>query len=167
MPAMRRHWVIIAALGLSATLFGGVGQAGFGGDSRPAPMNDPCNLAPEQQTAFIPSVIPDTCAPTYPRQMTSIQSDWDDVGAVVDYLRALRHVDRVSLVAWSLGGPRAGGYASQHPEKGHKLGLLAPAHNRGAAPAPPAAPAARAPFHTHSRQKIFRDWGRQVGCPAQ
>ena len=25
-------------------------------------------------------------------------SDWDDVGAAVDYIRALRHVDRVSLV---------------------------------------------------------------------
>jgi pimeloyl-ACP methyl ester carboxylesterase len=37
----------------------------------------------------------------------------------------------VSLLAWSLGGPRAGGYAAQHPEKVQKL-VLRPAYNRAA-----------------------------------
>ena len=41
------------------------------------------------------------CAAAYPHTLTSMVSDWDDVGAAVDYIRALRHVDRVSLVAWS------------------------------------------------------------------
>ena len=70
------------------------------------------------------------CAPSYPRNVTTIASDWNDIDAVVDYIRALRHVDRVSLVAWSLGGPRAGGYAARHPEKVNKLVLLAPAYGR-------------------------------------
>ena len=51
---------------------------------------------------------------------------------MVNYIRALRHVDKVSLLAWSLGGPRAGGYAAQHPEKVQKLVLLAPAYGRNA-----------------------------------
>ena len=61
--------------------------------------------------------------------MTTIASDWNDIGAVVDYVRALRHVEKLNLVGWSLGGPRAGGYAAQHPENA-QLVLLAPAYNR-------------------------------------
>src|ERR1700688_2047033 len=85
---------------------------GYGRSTRPAAMNDPCNLSPEQQSGFTPSLIAARCAPSYPYQLTTIASDWDDVGAVVDYLRSLRHVDRVSLIAWSLGGPRSAGYAA-------------------------------------------------------
>src|SRR6266576_2645515 len=83
---------------------------GYGRSTRPAAMNDPCNLTPEQQSGFVPGLIAVRCAPSYPHQLTTIASDWDDVGAVVDYLRSLRHVDRVSLIAWSLGGPRSAGY---------------------------------------------------------
>src|SRR5919197_6151556 len=85
---------------------------GYGRSTRPAPMNDPCNLAKDRQAPFVSA----PCAPTYPHQLTTIASDWNDIGAVVDYVRALRHVDRLNLVAWSLGGPRAGGYAAQHPD---------------------------------------------------
>src|SRR5438093_10020839 len=87
---------------------------GYGRSVRPGAMNDPCNLARDRQAAFVPGLIPSACAPSYPHAMTTIASDWNDIGAVVDYVRALRHVDRVSLLAWSLGGPRAGGYAAQH-----------------------------------------------------
>src|SRR2546425_6396811 len=88
---------------------------GYGRSTRPPAMNDPCNLAPNQQAALVPSLLSAPCAPSYPRQATTMASDWNDIAAVVDYVRALRRVDRVSLVAWSLGGPRAGGYTSQHP----------------------------------------------------
>src|SRR5271154_6480230 len=110
---------------------------GYGRSTRPAPMNDPCNLSREQQAAFIPGLIPAPCSPSYPHQLTTIASDWNDIGAVVDHVRALRHADRLNLIAWSLGGPRAGGYASQHPDKVRALVLLAPAYNRaGRAEAP-------------------------------
>ncbi|HLF10158.1 MAG TPA: alpha/beta fold hydrolase [Gammaproteobacteria bacterium] len=56
---------------------------------------------------------------------TTVASDWADIDAVVEYLRKLRGVERVSLIGWSLGGPRAGGYAAQHPEKVAKLVVLA------------------------------------------
>jgi pimeloyl-ACP methyl ester carboxylesterase len=110
---------------------------GYGRSTRPPPMNDPCNLAPAQQTLFVPALIPAPCSATYPRQMTTIASDWNDIGAVVDYVRGLRHVDKLDMIGWSLGGPRAGGYASQHPDKVRALVLLAPAYSRAARAEPP------------------------------
>ena len=105
---------------------------GYGRSTRPSPMDDPCNLSPEQQKPFIPGLIVAPCKPSYPGQLTNIGSDWHDIGAVVDHIRRLRGVERVSLIAWSLGGPRAGGYAAQHPEKVHRLIVLAPAMNPNA-----------------------------------
>src|SRR5256885_11022136 len=106
---------------------------GYGRSTRPAPMNDPCNLATDRQAPFVKAA----CAPSYPHQLTTIASDWDDIGAAVDHIRALRHVDKVALVAWSLGGPRAGGFAAQHPDKVSRLVRLRPAYNRGPAAGPP------------------------------
>ena len=141
---------------------------GYGRSTRPPAMNDPCNLAPEQQAAFIPSLLAAPCAPSYPHQLTTIASDWDEVNAVVDYVRALRHVDRVSLVAWSLGGPRSGGFASRHPDKVQKLVLLAPAFNRTASSSAPAkVPADGAAMNKQSREDFTTNWDRQVGCADQ
>ena len=141
---------------------------GYGRSARPPAMNDPCNLARDRQGAFVPGLIPAACAPSYSHSMTTIASDWNDIGAVVDYVRALRHVDKVSLLAWSLGGPRAGGYAAQHPEKVQKLVLLAPAYNRAAAAAAPAKmPPEGTAMNTQSREEFAANWDRQVGCPAQ
>jgi pimeloyl-ACP methyl ester carboxylesterase len=137
---------------------------GYGRSVRPAAMNDPCNLAKDRQAPFVAAA----CAPSYPHAMTTIASDWNDIAGVVDYIRALRRVEKVSLLAWSLGGPRAGGFAAQHPEKVNKLVLLAPAYNRGA---PAAAPAKNPPdgtaMNTQSREDFSANWDRQVGCPAQ
>lgn len=141
--------------------------SGYGRSTRPPPMNDPCNLAKSAQTQFVPSLIVAPCAPGYAHAATTIASDWDDIGAAVDYVRALRHVDKVSLLAWSLGGPRSGGYAALHPEKINKLVLLAPAYNRGAAAAPPAQPPAAPAFNTQSHQEFVANWDRQVGCSDQ
>src|SRR5262249_42953234 len=83
-------------------------------------------------------------------------------------IRALRHVDKLNMVAWSLGGPRAGGYAAAHPEKVQKLVLLSPAYNRNtSATAPAAVPASGAPFNTQSHEEFVANWDRQVGCPNQ
>jgi pimeloyl-ACP methyl ester carboxylesterase len=141
---------------------------GYGRSNRPAAMNDPCNLARDRQGAFVPSLIAAPCAPSYPHALTTIASDWNDIDGVVNYIRALRHVEKVSLLAWSLGGPRAGGYTAQHPEKVHKLVLLAPAYGRNAAAAPPAQmPPDGVPMNTQSREEFYANWDRQVGCPAQ
>ena len=141
---------------------------GYGRSTRPAPMNDPCNLARDAQPAFVPGLLKAPCAASYPGQLTTIASDWDDIGAVVDYVRALRRVDRVSLLAWSLGGPRAGGYTAQHPDKVQRLVLLAPAYNRTTpASAPAQLPREGAAFNTQSHQEFVANWDRQVGCPGQ
>jgi len=141
---------------------------GYGRSTRPSPMNDPCNLTEAQQAGFIPSLITAVCPPSYPKQLTTIASDWHDIDAVVDYLRALRHVDKLTLFGWSQGGPRAGGYAAQHPDKVQRLVLLAPAYNRAAAARAPAeVPAAGAAFNTQTRAEFLANWDRQVGCPNQ
>ncbi|MEO7192243.1 MAG: alpha/beta fold hydrolase [Vicinamibacterales bacterium] len=141
--------------------------SGYGRSTRPTPMNDPCNLSPAQQATFIPVLIGAPCAATYAQPVTTIASDWNDIGAVVDYLRALRHVDRVSLVGWSLGGPRTGGYAAAHADKIHKLVLLSPAYTRDAAPGPPAALPTGVAFNTQSRAEFDANWDRQLGCANQ
>jgi len=50
-------------------------MTGYGRSTRPAAMNDPCNLTREQQAAYIPSLIAAPCPPSYPRQMTTLASD--------------------------------------------------------------------------------------------
>lgn len=141
---------------------------GYGRSTRPAAMNDPCNLTREQQLTFVPGLLNAPCAASYAHNMTTLASDWNDIGAVVDHLLALRHIERVSLIGWSQGGPRAGGYTSQHPEKVKKLILLAPAYNRAAKGDTPAqVPANGAAFNTQSRAEFDANWNRQVGCPSQ
>ena len=139
---------------------------GYGRSTRPAAMNDPCNLSSQQQLALAPGVEP--CSPSYPQNMTTIASDWHDIGAVVDHLLALRNVSQLSMVAWSLGGPRAAGFAAQHPGKVQSLVLLAPAYSRETVATPPAQVPAKGPaMNIQSRDDLTALWNRQVGCPGQ
>ena len=139
-------------------------MTGYGRSTRPFVMNDACNLSDAQQTALGRK----PCEPTHEAQLTTIASDWDDIDAVVDYIRALRDVPRVSIVGWSLGGPRGGGYAARHPDKVEKLVLLAPAYarERGLEPPQPS-PAQGAAFNAQSQADFTANWERQVGCPNQ
>lgn len=143
-------------------------DTGYGRSTRPAAMNDPCNLSAEQQMGLSLDGHAEPCAASYGQQLTTIASDWNEIGAVVDHLLALRHVSQVSLVAWSLGGPRAGGYAAQHSDKVQKLVLLAPAYDRNTAANPPGqVPAAGAAMNTQSRDALTALWNSQIGCAGQ
>ena len=51
------------------------------------------SLARSSRRRSFPALIAAPCAPSYPHQLTTIASDWDDIDAVVDYVRALRRVD--------------------------------------------------------------------------
>jgi pimeloyl-ACP methyl ester carboxylesterase len=145
-----------------------VDMTGYGRSTRPAPMNDLCNVARDRQAEWIPALLSAPCAPSYGQALTTIASDWDDLGAAVDYIRNLRRVERVSLVAWSLGGPRAGGYASRVPAKVNRLVLLAPAYARNSSATPPAkVPADGAAFNTQSRADLDALWARQTQCATQ
>ena len=139
-------------------------MTGYGRSTRPNVMNDVCNLSAEQQTALGRT----PCDAAHDEQLTTIASDWDDLDAVVDYIRALRDVPRVSLIGWSLGGPRAGGYASRNPAKVAKLVLLAPAYARDSGQQPPQpSPASGVAFNAQSHADFTANWERQVGCPNQ
>jgi len=141
---------------------------GYGRSSRPNVMNDICNLSGEQQMAFVPTIISEPCEPSYPFAATTIESDWRDIDEVVEYIRQSRGVERVHLVAWSLGGPRAAGYTALHPDKVDRLVLLAPAYNRNRSNTrPEAIPVPGAAFTKQSRQDFIANWDRQVGCSDQ
>jgi pimeloyl-ACP methyl ester carboxylesterase len=139
-------------------------MTGYGRSTRPNVMNDVCNLPAEQQTALGRPV----CKATSEQQLTTIASDWDDIDAVVDYIRALRGVARVSLIGWSLGGPRTGGYTVQHADKVDKLVVLAPAYNRMSTAQPPSPSPANGPaFNAQSHADFAANWERQIGCENQ
>ena len=143
-------------------------MTGYGRSTRPPPMSDPCNLSQAQQADLVPAFLSAPCPAAYPFALTSSASDWHDLDAVVEYLREMRGVEQVALVAWSLGGPRAGGYAARHPEKVSSLILLAPAYSRTRAADPPVSlPAPGTAMTKQSWQDFITNWDRQVGCPAQ
>ena len=142
---------------------------GYGRSTRPAPMNDPCNLAEAQQAQFVPALIAAPCKPSVsgPAHEHRLRLARHRRGRSTTSA-TLRGVPKVSLVAWSLGGPRAGGYAAQHRRQGATHGAAAPAYNRAAAAGRAATLPPRAPRSTRSRAAEFiANWDRQVGCPAQ
>jgi pimeloyl-ACP methyl ester carboxylesterase len=99
---------------------------GYGLSPRPM-MDDPCNnTTSDQQSYLSPKPLAQPCSPSYPFQLTSLESDSDEINTVVDYLRRVRNVDKVSLLGWSRGGNRAGNYTARNPEKVEKLFLYAP-----------------------------------------
>jgi len=143
-------------------------MTGYGRSTRPPAMNDPCNFSKAQQAQFVPNLIPAPCAPSHPSPITTMDSDWNDIGTVVDRLRALRRVDKVSIVGWSQGGPRAAGYAARNPEKVARLVVLAPAYNRvSQLEAPNPLPPSGGPMTAQSEADFKANWDRQVGCPGQ
>ncbi len=155
----------VAAAGFDAF---SMDTTGYGRSRRPNVMNDICNLSERQQADFVPSFIDEPCPPSYPFAATTIASDWDDINAVVDWLRDFRDVEKVHMVAWSLGGPRAAGYAALYPDKVGNLVLLAPAYGRGRSGSPPDnLPSPGAAFTKQSANDFTNNWNRQVGCDNQ
>ncbi len=143
-------------------------MTGYGRSTRPMLMNDPCNLSEEQQADFIPILIEGPCAPSHGFEATTIESDWHDLNAVVDYVRELRGVNRVHLAGWSLGGPRAGGYAARNPAKVASVILLSPAYSRDRDLLPPQRlPVPGAAMTKQSRADFDALWDRQLGCSDQ
>lgn len=141
-----------------------VDMTGYGRSTRPAAMNDRANLSAEQRKAF---EVPEVREKSYPGAMTTLASDWDDISAAVAFIRKLRSVERVALFGWSLGGPRAGGWAAQHPGEVSKLVLLSSAYSRTARVEAPSLPVPGTVFNTQSRAEFFANWDRQTPSPDQ
>jgi len=138
-------------------------MTGYGRSTRPLVMNDRCNLSAQQQE----QLFGDSCAPSYPYATTSMDSDWHDIDGVVDYLRELRGVETVHLVAWSQGGPRSGGYAYRHPDKVGNIVMLAPAYISSFPATMAEADFSGAALTKQSRDDFVGNWERQVGCENQ
>jgi pimeloyl-ACP methyl ester carboxylesterase len=99
---------------------------GYGLSPRPM-IDDPCNHSTtDQQSYLTPKPLEQTCPPSYPFQLTSLESDSEEINSVVDYLRRVRNVDKVNLIGWSRGGNRAGNFTARHPETVARLFLYAP-----------------------------------------
>ena len=143
-------------------------HTGFGRSPRPE-MNDPCNFDAEAQSVVMPNPLVTHCDPTYGYTLTNSQSDWDEIDTVVDYIRELRGVERVSLVGWSRGGPRTAGYAARHPEKVDKLVLLAPAYSAlDPSVAPRNIPRDGFPMTLITREMYMQErWHGRVACDGQ
>jgi pimeloyl-ACP methyl ester carboxylesterase len=138
--------------------------SGYGGSPRPM-MDDPCNVAPEQQPLLQGRPLKATCAPNYGYDFNTIRDDWAEIDSVVDHLRRSNRVRRVHLVGWSAGGPRVGGYAAQHPEKIERVVLYAPS-SPIVGPIPDR-PASGFPVVLQTRQDLKQRWDRDVRCPGQ
>jgi pimeloyl-ACP methyl ester carboxylesterase len=134
-------------------------QTGYGFSPRPK-MIEPCNTNPAQQALLIPNPLHASCLPSYHFGLTTTQSDADEINTVVDFIRALRGVDRVNLVGWSGGGPRIGVFAAQHPQKVAKLFFYATGTFETAA--------SGWPMNLQSHQALFQSrWGSEIGCQNQ
>ena len=143
-------------------------QTGYGHSPRPT-MNDPCNLDASNQGLVLPASLTADCAQGHGYALTNSDSDWDEIDSVVDYIRALRGVDRVSLIGWSRGGPRAGGYAARHPEKIERLILYAPGYEASGPSLPPRmVPSKRVPMTLQTYDALMDDrWQSGVACENQ
>ena len=140
---------------------------GYGLSTRPEVMNDPCNAAQAGRNLLNPELTKDCKAtPDYGFFLTNNQSEWDQIDSVVNYILAAPHRDRVNLVGWSQGAPRAGGYASEHPEKVERLLLYAPYYVR-TDPSSLPVPQPGTPLSINAVSAFFTRWDGQATCPNQ
>lgn len=143
-------------------------QTGYGLSPRPM-MDDPCNMDADNRALVTPNPLADDCEPRYQHGLTTSQSDWDEIGRVVDYIRDLRGVDRVSLVGWSAGGPRTAGFAARNPDVVDKLVLFAPGYRPDQPSTPPEVlPGGAAPMRLQTRDTLENGrWRSTVACENQ
>ncbi|MEM6724234.1 MAG: alpha/beta fold hydrolase [Bacteroidota bacterium] len=87
-------------------------MTGYGFSSRPAPMNDSCNLGFLDQLS-----IGTLCSNPYPFLMTSSDSEMDDLNTVFDFVHQLRGVNQSHVFGHSMGGGRVLLYTSRYPDK--------------------------------------------------
>jgi pimeloyl-ACP methyl ester carboxylesterase len=133
---------------------------GSGRSPRPK-MDDPCNAPTAQQGILIPNPLSATCPHSYPFTLNTSGSDLDELDTVVEYIRALRGVDKVHLIGWSAGSFRIGPYAVQHPDKVASLLFLAPIFNTAFRGPPPIADPT--PMTLGTRADVFAGDGRVLG----
>jgi pimeloyl-ACP methyl ester carboxylesterase len=142
-------------------------HTGYAPSPRPL-MDDPCNVDAEFQPLLVPHVLDAPAAPRYPYKLVSSRTEWDELETVVRFIRELRGVERISLVGWSTGAPRAGGFAALHPQAVDKLVLFGPAPWFAADSPPARYPEPGAPTLLQTREFLLdRRWRDHVHCEGQ
>jgi len=142
-------------------------QTGYGASPKPK-MDDPCNVDAAFQDQLIPKVLKARCAPRYPHKLISSRTEWDEIETAMDYIMGLRQVEKISLVGWSTGAPRAGGIAALHPDKVDRMVLLAPSPFFPADVPPDPMPEPGAPVILQSRDMLMiRRWESDVRADGQ
>jgi pimeloyl-ACP methyl ester carboxylesterase len=127
-------------------------------------------LLPAQQKLLVPRNIPEPCSAKYPFELVSSDTETADIGAIVDFIRKLRGVDKITLIGWSGGGIRTGTYTVRNPDKVEKLIIQASSnYSRKNPDNPPATlPAAGAPMSMQVREVgIDQRWLKNAKCENQ
>ena len=162
-----RDYSFMAALARAGFDVFTMSNTGYAPSPRPF-MDDPCNVDREFQPELVPHVLKDSAPPRYPYKLVSSRSEWDELETVVHYIRELRGVDKVSLVSWSTGAPRAGGFAALHPGEVDKLVLFGPAPYFPREETPAEMPERGAPAILQTREFLLhRRWQDHVRCEGQ
>jgi pimeloyl-ACP methyl ester carboxylesterase len=131
-------------------------------------MDDPCNVDAEFQPLLVPHVLKEPTPPRYPWKLVSSRTEWDELETVIRHVRTLRGVKRVSLIGWSTGAPRAGGFAALHPGEVDKLVLFGPAPWFSNENPPAQMPEPGAPTLLQTREFLLqRRWQDHVRCEGQ
>jgi pimeloyl-ACP methyl ester carboxylesterase len=139
----------------------------YGASPKPT-MDDPCNVDPKQQKILIPQVLKEPCAPRYPFKLVSSQTEWDEIETIVKFITELRGVKKISMIGWSTGTPRIGGFAAKHPEQVDKIVFLAPAPFFEADTPPATFPEPGAPMILQTRERLEKErWLADVKCADQ
>jgi pimeloyl-ACP methyl ester carboxylesterase len=162
-----KDYSFMAALAAAGFDVFALSHTGYAPSPQPL-MDDPCNVDSEFQPQLVPHVLQAAAPPRYPFKLVSSQSEWDELATIVDFVRRLRNVQRVSFVGWSTGTPRAGGFAARNPALVDKLVMFGPS-SYFASDAPPAQlPEPGAPMILQSREFLLdRRWRDHVQCDGQ
>jgi pimeloyl-ACP methyl ester carboxylesterase len=161
-----RDYSFMAALAHAGYDVFAMSHQGYAPSPRPH-MDDPCNVDAQFQPLLVPHVLKERCPPRYPYKLVSSRTEWDELETVVRYIRKLRGVERVSLVGWSTGAPRAGGFAALHPQEVDKLVLFGPSPYFPSDD-PPALPQPGAPTILQTRRFLLHDrWQDHVRGASQ
>ncbi|MFF1558637.1 alpha/beta hydrolase [Streptomyces sp. NPDC058279] len=155
---------------------------GSGLSTRPT-MAEPHNVNPSQQGLLVPNpnAATYTGTPAYASQLNNSQSDWDEVGKVVDFIITHTGVPKIDLIGWSAAAQAFGPYAIQQPGKVRSLFLLAPIfppQGRPSAtgtpfgapvPLPVSTPKAAFgyPMTVGTKSGFQTGWDKDVHCPDQ
>jgi len=162
-----RDYSFMAALARAGFDVFTMSHTGYGPSPRPL-MDDPCNVEREFQAELVPHVLEDRAPPRYPYKLVSSRTEWDELETVVRYIRELRGVQKISLVGWSTGAPRAGGFAALHPDEVDKLVLFGPAPYFPREEAPRELPEPGAPAILQTKEFLLhRRWQDHVRCEGQ